>query len=231
MILIVLLLFKTGRSVLFITIINSVSAVVIPKRRGRPRSESAKAAVLAAATAILKEQGLREMSIDAVAARAGVSKATIYRWWRSKAELALDTALADARQQIPMPDTGSLVGDLRARARATARAFGSPKLGPAMAALIGEAQADPAFALAFRDRVIRPLRDGSRELFKRAIARGEIAEDTPIEVALDMLMAPMHYRLLLRTGRLDAKFADEVVYLLLTGLSSTNPTQANSAPR
>ena len=98
--------------------------------------------MLAAATEILKEQGLREMSIDMVAARAGVSKATIYRWWRSKAELALDTALADARQQIPMPDTGTLVGDLRVRARATARAFGSPKLGPAMAALIGEAQSD-----------------------------------------------------------------------------------------
>jgi AcrR family transcriptional regulator len=196
-----------------------MSSAVIPKRRGRPRSEAAKAAVLAAATEILNEQGLREMSIDMVAARAGVSKATIYRWWRSKAELALDTALADARQQIPMPDTGTLVGDLRVRARATARAFGSPTLGPAMAALIGEAQADPAFAIAFRDRVIRPLRDGSRELFKRAISRGEIAEDIPIEVALDMLMAPMHYRLLLRTGRLDSKFADEVVDLLLAGLA------------
>ena len=181
--------------------------------------------MLAAATAILNEQGLREMSIDMVAARAGVSKATIYRWWRSKAELALDTALADARQQIPMPDTGTLVGDLRVRARATARAFGSPKLGPAMAALIGEAQADPAFAIAFRDRVIRPLRDGSRELFKRAISRGEIAEDIPIEVALDMLMAPMHYRLLLRTGRLDSKFADEVVDMLLAGLAPAAESQ------
>jgi AcrR family transcriptional regulator len=198
-----------------------MSAAVIPKRRGRPRSESAKAAVLAAATAILNEQGLREMSIDAVAARAGVSKATIYRWWRSKAELALDTALADARQQIPLPDTGTLVGDLRARARATARAFRSPNLGPAMAALVGEAQADPAFARAFRDRVINPLREGSLEMFKRAIARGEIAEDTPIEVALDMLVAPIYYRLLLRTGPLDTRYADEVVYLLLTGLSST----------
>jgi AcrR family transcriptional regulator len=202
-----------------------MSSAVIPKRRGRPRSEAAKAAVLAAATEILNEQGLREMSIDMVAARAGVSKATIYRWWRSKAELALDTALADARQQIPMPDTGTLVGDLRVRARATARAFGSPKLGPAMAALIGEAQADTAFAIAFRDRVIRPLRDGSRELFKRAISRGEIAEDIPIEVALDMLMAPMHYRLLLRTGRLDSKFADEVVDLLLAGLAPAAESQ------
>jgi AcrR family transcriptional regulator len=198
-----------------------MSAAVIPKRRGRPRSESAKAAVLAAATAILNEEGLREMSIDAVAARAGVSKATIYRWWRSKAELALDTALADARQQIPLPDTGTLVGDLRARARATARAFRSPNLGPAMAALVGEAQADPAFARAFRDRVINPLREGSLEMFKRAIARGEIADDTPIEVALDMLVAPIYYRLLLRTGPLDTRYADEVVYLLLTGLSST----------
>jgi AcrR family transcriptional regulator len=177
-----------------------------------------KAAILAAAGAILNEQGLREMSIDAVAARAGVSKATIYRWWRSKAQLALETFLEDVRQQIPWADTGSLAGDLRARARAMARAFSSPTLGPVMAALIGEAQAEADFAVAFRDRVIRPLRDTSLEMFKRAIARGEIAETTPIEAALDMLVAPIYYRLLLRTGRLDRRFADEVVELLLAAL-------------
>jgi AcrR family transcriptional regulator len=199
--------------------INAVTSEVIPPRRGRPRSEPAKAAIIAAATAILSEQGLREMNVDAVAARAGVSKATIYRWWRSKAELALDTVLADARQQIPVPDTGTLAGDLRARARATARAFRSPNLGPAMAALIGEAQADPEFGIAFRDRVIRQLREGSLEMFKRALDRGEIAEGIDPEVALDMLVAPLYYRLLLRTGRLDARFADAVADLLVAGLS------------
>jgi AcrR family transcriptional regulator len=205
----------------FDTRINAVRSAAIPPRRGRPRSEPAKAAIIAAATAILSEQGLREMSVDAVAARAGVSKATIYRWWRSKAELALETVLADARQQIPVPNTGNLAGDLRARARATAKAFRSPNLGPAMAALIGEAQADPEFALAFRDRVIRQLREGSLEMFKRATARGEIAEGIDPEVALDMLIGPIYYRLLTRTGRLDARFADQVAGLLVAAISPT----------
>jgi AcrR family transcriptional regulator len=200
-----------------------VSGEVIPAKRGRPRSESAKAAILAAAASILRVQGLREMTIDAVAAQAGVSKATIYRWWDSKAELALDTILAEVSRRIPLPDTGSLAGDLRLRARATVRAFGSPTVGPVMAALIGEAQADPDFAIAFRDRVIRPLREASAQIFKRAIARGEIAEDVPVDVALDLLVSPAYYRLLLRTGRLDARFADQVADLLLAGLQPAPP--------
>jgi len=161
------------------------------------------------------------MSIDAVAERAGVSKATIYRWWRSKAELALDTYRADFLQRVPAPDTGSLAGDLRPRIRATARAFASPALGPVLAALIGEAQADPAFAIAFRDRVIRPLREDSLAILKRAIARGEITENIPIEVALDMLVAPLYYRLLLRTGPLDWRLADTLVASVLAVLAPT----------
>jgi AcrR family transcriptional regulator len=196
----------------------------IPAKRGRPRSESAKAAILAAAAAILREQGLREMTIDTVAARAGVSKATIYRWWDSKAELALDTILAEALQRLPLPDTGTLAGDLRYRARATVRAFRSPTLGPVFASLIGEAQADPDFAIAFRDRVIRPLREASEEIFKRAIARGEIAEGVPVDAALDLLVSPAYYRLLLRTGPLDTRFADQVADLLLAALRPMSPS-------
>jgi AcrR family transcriptional regulator len=209
---------KLTVSFLIVTRINSISSTVIPSRRGRPRSESAKAAILAAGAAILEEQGLRGTSVDAVAARAGVSKATIYRWWRSKEDLALDIYLADMRQRIPLPDTGNLAADLRTRARATARAFSSRNLGPVLAELIGEAQADPAFGLAFRDRVIRPLREESLAILKRAQARGEIGSEIPVEVALDVLVGPLYYRLLLHTGRLDARFADQVVDLLLAGL-------------
>ena len=164
------------------------------------------------------------MSIDDVAAKAGVSKATIYRWWRSKADLALDTILNEVSRRVPMPDTGSLAGDLRAGARATVRAFRSPTLGPVLGALIGEGQVDPDLALALRDRVIRPLRRASLDIFKRAIARGEIAKEVPVEVALDMLISPIYYRLLLRTGPMDANFADQVADLLLAGLRPAPPS-------
>jgi AcrR family transcriptional regulator len=196
-------------------------------RRGRPRSEKAKASILAAASAILEAEGLREMSVDAVAARAGVSKATIYRWWDSKADLALDTFLADARRELAPPNTGSFAKDLRARGRTISRAYGRTPLGPALAHLIGEAQADAELGVALTERVIAPLREGSREIFRRAITRGEIPKDTPIDVVIDMLVGPIYYHLLLRTGPRDNRLADAVVDLLLAALQTeAKPGQA-----
>jgi len=188
-------------------------------RRGRPRSERARGAILAAASAILAEEGLRAMTVDAVAARAGVSKATIYRWWASKAELALDAFLADVRAQVPVPDTGTLAGDLRARMRATVRTYGRPPLRHVLTALVAAAQFDADFATALRERLLPPLREGSLELFRRAIARGEIAPDAPLEVALDMVVGAVYYRLLLGTGPVDLELADTTVDLILRALT------------
>jgi AcrR family transcriptional regulator len=188
-------------------------------QRGRPRSEKAKAAILSAAAAILEKQGVREMTVDAVAARASVSKATIYRWWRSKAELALDAFVADMRPRLLLRDTGSFAGDLRALARAIVRAYGRPPLGPALAALIGEAQADPAFGTAIREHVVTPLREISLEIPRRAVERGELPEETPLNLVLDMLVGPIYFRLLLRTGPLDRRYADALVDLLLAALT------------
>ena len=89
--------------------------------RGRPRSEQADRAIMAAALELLAERGLAGMSIEEVAARAGVGKATIYRRWSSKGALALDAFLAEFEQQQPLPDTGSLRGDLAAELRAWVR--------------------------------------------------------------------------------------------------------------
>lgn len=197
---------------------SDTALAAVPARRGRPRSERAKAAILAAASEILEAEGLREMSVDAVAARAGVSKATIYRWWDSKADLALDTFLNDARRELAPPDTGSFARDLRARGRTIARAYGRSPLGSALAHLIGEAQADSDLARELRERVIAPLREGSRDIFRRAIARGEIPKDTPVDVVIDMLVGPIYYHLVLGTGLLDSRLADRVTDFLLDAL-------------
>jgi AcrR family transcriptional regulator len=207
--------------------INAMASAPIPTevaRRGRPRSERARAAILAAASAILAEQGLREMTVDDVAERAGVSKATIYRWWKSKAELALDAFVGDVRARVPVPDTGSLAGDLRARLRATVRTYARPPLRPVLTALVGEAQFDPAFAEMLRQHVVRPLREGSRDVFRRAIERGEIPVGAPFDLALDMAVGAIYYRLLLGTGPIDVRLADQAVDLVLAALRTPGPS-------
>ena len=200
-------------------------------RRGRPRSEPARAAILAATAAILAAEGLREMTVDDVAARAGVSKATIYRWWKSKAELALDAFVGDVRARVPVPDTGSLAGDLRARLRATVRTYARPPVRGVLTALVAEAQYDPAFAELLREHVVRPLREGSREVFRRAIERCEIPPGAPLDLALDMAVGAIYYRLLLGTAPVDVRLADQAVDFVLVGLTTPRAYEPRPAAR
>jgi len=166
-------------------------------RRGRPRSEAARRAILEAAAQLMLEAGPGEVSMDAVAERAGVSKATIYRWWPSKERLALDALYETwAEVQRPVPDTGSLHGDLLALIRPWVRLLASRPFGRVMAALLAAVQSDQEFAEEYRERFVEPRRDQARDIFARAIARGEIPADTEMEVALDLLYGPVYHRLL-----------------------------------
>jgi AcrR family transcriptional regulator len=115
-------------------------------RRGRPRSEKARAAILEAAVELLLDQGIARMSMDAVAEQAGVSKATIYRWWKSKESLALDALLEWAAAGLEDHDTGSLRGDLLATVLPWVREVRRRPFGRAIAALVAQAQSDPHFA-------------------------------------------------------------------------------------
>jgi AcrR family transcriptional regulator len=188
-------------------------------QRGRPRSERAHQATLDAAAELLLARGLSAVSMDAVAERAGVSKATIYRWWPTKESLALDalyTEWADAR---PHPrDTGSLRGDLLSLLRPWARLASSRPYGRVIAALLTEAQTNPVFAAEYRQRVVEPRRDQARAVFRRAIERGEIPAGTKIEVALDLLYGPLYHRLLHGHAPLDDRFVREVIDMTLGGI-------------
>ena len=190
-------------------------------RRGRPRSEPARHAILRAALDLLLEQGLDRMTMDAVAERAGVSKATIYRWWRSKPALAIDALYAEWEPVRPQPrDTGTLRGDLLALVRPWVRLVNTTGSSRILASLVNEAHADPAFAELYRDRFVRPRRDHARELFQRAIERGEIPPSTDIDVALDLLYGPLYHRLLHGHAPLNERFARDVVDVLIAGLTA-----------
>jgi AcrR family transcriptional regulator len=190
-----------------------------PPPRGRPRSEEADRAILRAAAELLEERGLAAMSIEEVAARAGVSKATIYRRWSSKGLLALDAFVAEFRSLQPLPDTGTLRGDLIAALEAWTWAVTRTPMGRMLAGLIAEAQHDAELHAAWRDRVLEPLRTQHRIMLDRAIERGEMTASVDKEVVLDLFFGAAQHRLLLGHLPMTGEFIEDVVEVILNGVT------------
>jgi AcrR family transcriptional regulator len=187
-------------------------------RRGRPRSEKARRAILQAAADLLLDQGGGKVSMDAVADRAGVSKATIYRWWPSKERLALEALAEWASAGSPARDTGTLRGDLLALVGPWVGDMRRREFGRVIAALITEAQSDPAFAADYRRHFVEERREPMHAALTRAIERGEARADIDIDVALDLVYGPLYHRLLHGHAPLTDRFAQQVVDLALTGI-------------
>lgn len=195
-------------------------------RRGRPRSERARTAIVAAAAELLLQHGLAGVTMDAVAERAGVSKATIYRWWPSKELLAVDALYDEWAGASPgTGDTGSLRGDLLALLGPWVRLLGKRPYGRVIAALVTVAQTDPAFAEEYRARFVQPRRDQARAIFARAVERGEIPAVTNVELALDLLYGPIYHRLLHGHAALDEHFARDVIGAALDGVVASVPAR------
>jgi AcrR family transcriptional regulator len=189
--------------------------------RGRPRSEKAREAILGAAAELLLARGLGAVSMDAVAERAGVSKATIYRWWPTKETLALDALYQEWAAARPVAhETGSLRGDLLSLLRPWVRLLGKRPYGRVIAALIAEAQADAAFAEQYRARFVEPRRAQARPILLRAIEHDELPAATDIELALDLLYGPLYHRLLHGHAPLNERFLRDLVETVLAGLKA-----------
>lgn len=190
-----------------------------PRTRGRPRSEPARQAILAAAAELLLARGLDAVSMDAIAARAGVSKATIYRWWATKETLAADALQVQLSEPTSEPpDTGTLRGDLTALTAGWVARVGDRPFGRVIGALITEAATDPVFGALYRERFVEPRRAQARAAFQRAVARGEIAARTDVEAAVDLVYGPLYHRLLHGHAPLTPEFAAAVVRVVVAGL-------------
>lgn len=187
------------------------------KSRGRQRSLEAEASILKATLYLLERKSLREITTDAIARSAGVSKATIYKWWPNKSLVALDAYLGSMAERVVMPDTGSAFKDFTLQLQSVMSFYKSPS-GRLFCQFIAEGQSDPAFLTLFRERFLYARRDAVRVMWQRGVMRGEIRKEVDSEIALDLIYGPMIFRLLAGHGSLNQHDSDAMVEAVFGGI-------------
>jgi AcrR family transcriptional regulator len=197
------------------------------KSRGRQRSSESEEAILTVTLQLLKEKPLREITVEAIARKAGVGKMTIYRWWPSKTYVALDAFKKTINKMIVAPDTGNTERDLAELLRSS-MSFYSTATGRIFGQFLAECQTDPEFAVLFRERFMKPRREATREILNRGVKRGEIDQDLDQERIIDLIFGPMVFRLMAGHGPLNKTEADAMISILLRGIGCT-PTLTKRA--
>lgn len=180
-----------------------------PRSPGRPRSEAAREAVLTAGYRLLRDHGLAGVSAQEVAAAAGVSTATLYRWWPTKEAVLFDAFFAAAGRTLPFAAGGRPLERLRDHAVRGAAWLTSPD-GRVMAQLILTVQGDEALRRQFLDRFYLPRRAAARTVVEEAVAAGELPPGTDPEVVIDAVYGPQYFRLLVGHAPLTPAFAAAV---------------------
>ncbi|MCU1684567.1 MAG: TetR/AcrR family transcriptional regulator [Amycolatopsis sp.] len=185
-----------------------------------PRSVRAKDSVLCATRELLDEGGLPAASVDAISARSGVSKATIYKHWPCRAAVAAEAFGRRMADAIPLPDTGSARGDLAEQVRRVSAFYGGDS-GKVFAQLLAACVTDPAGAPYFRQFFLATRWEGIAELWQRAQDRGEVDAGVGAGTAMDVLFGPLIFRLLTGHAPLTEAEADTLSSAALDGLLSS----------
>jgi AcrR family transcriptional regulator len=186
---------------------------------GRPRDARVGPAVIDATLALVGEAGLGALTTDAVAARAGVSKATLYRRWPSKQALLRDAA-ASIVGEIIIPDTGTLAGDVTELLRSAIRVYADDPAGRLIPALVSEMAFDPELARVIRDGFLAQRRGAVAGVLDRARERGELRPGIDRDLALDLLAGVIYYRFLITGGALDEQLVADLAPALLHGIAA-----------
>jgi AcrR family transcriptional regulator len=187
--------------------------------RGRRRSERSHEAIIGATQELLVERGYPDLTIEGIAARAGVGKQTIYRWWPSKAALVLEAYLAGS-EAVPLPAEGTTAReDVTALLGWLIAVLAQPIGGHVVGGLVSDLQHDPDLAEGFHRHVVPARRQAMVAALERGRDRGEIRADADLELAVDALHGAVFYRLLLSGRPLDAEFADRLADQTLAGLA------------
>lgn len=189
-----------------------------PRNRDRSRR-----AILQAAFDLSGEVGYSKLSIEAIAARAGAGKQTIYRWWPSKAAVLLDAILAqssDEAGEIDLPDTGDIEVDLRAVLHATVHEFNDPRYDQTMRSLTVALLEDETLATQYRDRLASRMHEAKKERLRSAQQAGQLDPEADLDAAVEIIFGPLMNRWLTRSGPLTIEYVDTVLETALTGLRS-----------
>ena len=184
-----------------------ISDVARPRAPGRSRSDASRVAILDAALKLLETTPLQQISIESIAREAGVGKATIYRWWSSKAAVVIDAFLHTHVRHTPMPKGVSPRDALIRHVHTLVEEYGGWS-GRIVSQILAEGQGDTDVLREFRERFWYGRRAVVREVIEEARRQGEFRTDIDIEMQMDMLYAPIYFRLLMRHTPLDKNFAD-----------------------
>lgn len=199
--------------------ITGVGAHELRRAPGRPRSAAAHRAILDATVQLLSEVGFAATTVEAVAARAGVGKATVYRRWPSKIPLVIDALDARAIEQVPIPRTGNVRGDLIEFLVGLVETMSGPD-GRLVAPLFAEISRNQELAEAFRRDLVAPRRAGVEEIIREGMARGELRPDLDVDLALDTPVGIIFQRLLILGEPVDKEVVRRIVDQLLEGIGA-----------
>jgi AcrR family transcriptional regulator len=188
-------------------------------RIGRPRSEFASAheSILDAVHALLQETSIRDLTMEAVARRAGVGKPTLYKWWPSKAALVFAMFHERMERELEAPEAATLEARIRFRVRGLLAQF-RDLFGKVMAELIAEGQSEPAVLRELYDQHIHLRRSQIVADIELAKSGGELRADTDPEILVDAIFGPLYYRMLLRITPLDEAYGDRLVDQVFRGV-------------
>ncbi|WP_328721227.1 TetR/AcrR family transcriptional regulator [Streptomyces sp. NBC_00247] len=181
------------------------------------RSERSRRAILEAALELCTERGYGRVTVEAIAARAGVSKKTIYRWWPAKSGILMEIFTDVLSDAAPFADTGDIEADLRVHIGLAVRLLGSPPYGPAYAGILSELHHDDELARDLAERVVDPRVELAVTLLTRAQERGQIRADADPRLMVELLYGPVYYRHVLRKPPQDEATIAALVAVVLRG--------------
>ncbi len=193
------------------------------------RSELTRLAILDATREILAEGGVRALTVEGVAVRAGVAKTTIYRRWRGKDELALAVLVDMVESVASTPDLGDARRELIRFVGKAVKILSTTLMGRVMQGLVSDLATDPDLARAFRAQVVAVRINETRRVVDRGVARGQLRPDIDIELVHELLFGPVYYRLFLNGAQLESRFAEQIVDSVMPGLVAVKPTRGRRA--
>jgi AcrR family transcriptional regulator len=196
--------------------------------RGRPRDEEVRKKILNSAACLLESRSFSEITVNAIAEHAGAGKATVYRWWPNKAAVLIEAFRVAVARDLPFPNSGSLINDLRQQLLQFAEIISGSR-GRTFSGFIAAAQTDPDVAEAFRRMWIAPRRAETKKALERYRRTGDVSPEADLDAVLEMLFGPLYYRLLFAWGPVNEVYIDKLLNTALQGFGNKQGKPARPA--